>query len=240
MGALSTYAEERISETALDRLRFLAPHLARGLALYQRASMQAARIGALEAGVDALATGVVLLTDEARVLHADPAAQRILDAQDGIAIRDGRLSLKRPEAEHALAQAIDQLRSPDPQRPRRGLFRIERPSALRAYHAMVSPTVGSLFAAPVSSTVLLWLTDPESVLVPDEQAIATLLGLTPSEARIAASVASGLSVREHAERTGTTIGTARWTLKRALQKAGARSQANLVRIVLQSIPSPPF
>ncbi|HPG26457.1 MAG: PAS domain-containing protein [Spirochaetaceae bacterium] len=240
VGALSTYAVDPIPAHALDRLRFLAPHLARGLAVYQRASMQAARAGALAAGIDALATGVALLTDDARVLYANPAAERIFDARDGVSMRDERLALARPEATRDLARAIEQVRTPDPAQPRRGLFRIARRSALRAYHAMVSPAVPALLDAPVGSTVLLWLTDPESDPVPDERTIATLLDLTPSEARVVAAIASGLSVREHAERAGIKEGTARWTLKRALAKTGARTQADLVRIVLQSIPSPPF
>jgi len=47
-----------------------------------------------------------------------------------------------------------------------------------------------------------------------------------------AAVGSGLSLNAHAESAGIAIGTARWHLKRVLEKLGARSQPDLVHLLL--------
>ena len=59
-----------------------------------------------------------------------------------------------------------------------------------------------------------------------------LYGLTPTEARLACSVASGESLESYASARGINVSTARWTMKQALAKTGARRQADLVRILL--------
>jgi len=53
---------------------------------------------------------------------------------------------------------------------------------------------------------------------------------------MAAALASGTSAREHARASDVTEGAARWRLERVLEKTGARSQADLVRLVLGSLP----
>jgi DNA-binding CsgD family transcriptional regulator len=76
--------------------------------------------------------------------------------------------------------------------------------------------------------------------VPSETSISTLLGLTPAESRIAAGLAKGQSVSEYAATVGITENTARSTLKHVFAKTGTRSQADLVRLITQSIPSTPY
>lgn len=53
---------------------------------------------------------------------------------------------------------------------------------------------------------------------------------------MAAALASGTSAREYARASDVTEGAARWRLERVLEKTGARSQADLVRLVLGSLP----
>jgi DNA-binding CsgD family transcriptional regulator len=74
--------------------------------------------------------------------------------------------------------------------------------------------------------------DPESSSTPPGEILRKVLGLTPAETRLALALASGQSLREHAEAVKITIGTARQHLKRVLEKSGVRRQAELVRLVL--------
>jgi len=91
-----------------------------------------------------------------------------------------------------------------------------------------------------NQAVFLWVTDPESRVVPVDETIGILLGLTPAESSVASAIARGQTLQEHADERGIKVASARWTLKQVLSKTGARTQADLVRIVLHSIPSPPF
>jgi DNA-binding CsgD family transcriptional regulator len=61
-----------------------------------------------------------------------------------------------------------------------------------------------------------------------------MFGLTPSESRLAAGIASGLSLEATAEREGWTLSSARSYLKTVFEKVGVTRQADLVRVVLKN------
>ena len=62
--------------------------------------------------------------------------------------------------------------------------------------------------------------------------VATTLGLTPMESRIAVGLAEGKSVREMAEATGRTPGAITWHLKQIYRRQSIAGQVDLVRLVL--------
>ena len=62
--------------------------------------------------------------------------------------------------------------------------------------------------------------------------MAATLGLTPSEARVAALLAEGVSVRDIAAATGYRETYVRSLLKGTYKKQGVSGQAALVRLVL--------
>ena len=68
--------------------------------------------------------------------------------------------------------------------------------------------------------------------------MAALLGLTRSEARAAALLAEGRSVREIAAATGHRESYVRWLLKQAYRKLGVSGQVALVRQVLAAYALP--
>ena len=59
-----------------------------------------------------------------------------------------------------------------------------------------------------------------------------LYGLTPAEAAVTVLLLEGLRTDQLAERLGITLFTARTHVKRILSKVDARSQAELVRVLL--------
>ncbi len=65
----------------------------------------------------------------------------------------------------------------------------------------------------------------------DPLVVLQLLGLTPGEARLAATVGAGDSVADAAERLGITTNTARSTLKTVFGKLQVSRQSELSRMV---------
>ena len=61
-----------------------------------------------------------------------------------------------------------------------------------------------------------------------------LFGLTPTEARLLGSLATGSSVEDYAQQRGVSVGTARVQLKQIQSKTGQHRQSDLVRLVLSS------
>jgi DNA-binding CsgD family transcriptional regulator len=82
----------------------------------------------------------------------------------------------------------------------------------------------------------VFVSDPDVRLESSEQHLRGLYALTVVEARLAAWLSQGKSVSEAAEAMGITVNTARAYLKRVYDKTGVRRQAELVRLLLLSVP----
>jgi DNA-binding CsgD family transcriptional regulator len=79
--------------------------------------------------------------------------------------------------------------------------------------------------------VLLTLFDPATVPAVDSFALASLLALTPAQARVAARLAAGETPEAIAHATGTGLATVRSHLHAVLHRVGARRSAELVRVL---------
>lgn len=99
------------------------------------------------------------------------------------------------------------------------------------------PVVGDAKAILVKPcTILIVSPIGSDRRVPSSELVSKLFGLTPTEARLAVALASGLSLRDCAARQGITIGTARAYLIRIFYKTGTSQQSELVSL-LKSIHS---
>ena len=77
--------------------------------------------------------------------------------------------------------------------------------------------------------------DPSLLLSPD--LIASMFGLTPTEARLVEKLVMGQRLETAADELGVTIASARTYLKRVQKKTGTSRQVDLVRLVLE-MPMP--
>ena len=78
---------------------------------------------------------------------------------------------------------------------------------------------------------ILYIKDPHDPSQASAEAIATLYGLRPTEARLAAALAGGASIKEAALALGMSELTVRTYVKRILQKTGVRRQTDLVQMI---------
>jgi DNA-binding CsgD family transcriptional regulator len=67
--------------------------------------------------------------------------------------------------------------------------------------------------------------------------LARLYGLTAAEARLAAAMSAGRSLKAYAGEAEISINTARWHLRRVFTKTGTRRQVELVRLLLMNPPT---
>lgn len=106
----------------------------------------------------------------------------------------------------------------------------------RPYRVLVAPfeNGGTVFG-PKNAAVILMISDPETKPAIPAEALARLYNLTAAEARLAASFAETASLKDSAEALGITQGTARQYLKRIFQKTDTKSQAELMKLLLNQI-----
>ena len=194
----------------------------------------------LASALDALSAAILILDADGRVWHANHSARELLRRGDGMRVANGRLVCARSTDHQALRSALA-LAAASPSSgagPGTSSFRVFRPSLNRDLGVFVSPLTRDGTASPVGSLqsgevgfVLLEVTDPAEVVAISPEHVARIFGLTPSESRLAAALAARASLAEYAARAGVKRETARWTLKRVLQKTGCRRQSELVLAV---------
>jgi len=222
-------------EADVELLKTLVPHLRRAVEMRSHLDEKDANRSVAQDVIEGMLTGVVLLDASGRVLTANATARRIARARDGLALSQDRLRATSSADDAGLQKAITEAIAIAQSRDSTGdaALTVRRPSGARPYTVLVSPgaSAASHSAFRIASAVVL-IGDPDSALASAEKLAMQLYGLTPSEARLACSVASGESLAGYASAQGINVSTARWTMKQALAKTGARRQADLVRILL--------
>jgi DNA-binding CsgD family transcriptional regulator len=76
----------------------------------------------------------------------------------------------------------------------------------------------------------IFLLEPDGPAPIDAKLLIESFDLAPREAELVVLLAGGADLRRAAGQMGIGLGTARWYLKQALGKTGARRQSDLVRL----------
>ncbi len=223
------------------RLARLIPHLRQALDTHLRLEAYRARTGVFVDLVDGMGAGVVLLDAAGRVIHANPAAEAIFRAGDGLTATGGQLSFADPGARRRFARTLAAFLdgSLDAAVRPGGELLVPRPSGAPAYLVSVRrlPLPDADDGPGARAAAIAFLHDPGRIEVPAAGRIAKAFGLTRREAELAAALYAGQSLAEHAAERGIRLTTARFHLYQAMDKMGVRRQAELVRLV-GNLPPP--
>ena len=235
VSVLAPQSRPAFGPTEIDLLKSLIPHLRRAVELRSHLDEKDASRSVAQGVIEGMITGVVLLDASGHVLAANATARRIADSRDGLVLSRERLRAISNTEDDLLQKAIGEAIAISEHRESSGGagLTVRRPSGARPYAILVSPGASAVSqsAFRIASAVVL-IGDSDAGLAASEEVAMQLYGLTPTEARLACSVASGESLESYASARGINVSTARWTMKQALAKTGARRQADLVRILL--------
>jgi DNA-binding CsgD family transcriptional regulator len=208
--------------------KLLLPHLARAWNVCERFELLAAG----ESVLDSLRVGIVFLGPGGVAVYANQCAEEIFRADDGLSLRDGRLSISDRTADADIRHAIDHALAPHlPPAPRAVVA--PRASGRRAYEVVIAPLRTRLrqfigMAAPLG---VGFITDPEQPGPARLDLLMQLYGLTPKEAEIAVKLSEAKTVEQTAEELGMTYHTARTHLRRIFSKTGTSRQTELLLLV---------
>jgi DNA-binding CsgD family transcriptional regulator/PAS domain-containing protein len=221
-----------------DALAALANHVGRAMRTHRALRLAEARGVAFAQALERLRHGVILADAALRVLHANRAAEVMLDAGEGLARRLGRLTLGDLRAQAALEAAARRLAGP---RPELGETRIAlpRPDGRPSRVVTVLPALGDgPSAIAPRAQLLILVADPEGGAAPDAAALARAFGLTAAEGRVAVLAAAGTGVDAIAARLGVSGNTVKAQLKAVYLKTGAANRAELLRLALAAAATP--
>ena len=206
------------SEIAM--VRRLMPHIRQFIRVRQALVRAEAHETTVTALLDNPRIGVLHLDRRGQIIAVNDRARSILRHGDGLSDRDGvllgaREAADRLRLEGLVASALPAVGAIAVS----GSMLLGRPSGSPPFVVHVKPVAvpqPDYGARHVAALVLI--VEPESQHRIDPGMVATTLGLTPMESRVAVWLAEGKSVRDMAEATGRTQGSIYWHLKQIYQK----------------------
>ena len=187
--------------------------------------------GLTEGLVDHRLVGLIRVDQARAVLEVNDRARKVLRADGGLRARKGLLCAHRPEDAPGLASALSAAFDDGDDSCRRSSTVIGAWPAQRPLTVHVNPLPPQ---ADGRGEALVVIVDPWQVLPVDRVQVARSLGLTASEACVAAKLAEGLDVARIACGTNRSPDSVRRLVAQAMAKTWCRRQADLVRLVLST------
>lgn len=166
-----------------------------------------------------------------RILVANQAAERLMG--DGLLVHQGRLRACGPEQQQALVRFMKAVLEKTAAADDLGPLALRRPSGRKPLLLQAIPAAGQSETAglPHGTAVLVLVVDPEQDARPDAERQLRLLGLTRSEARLAALIGTGYSRAQAAEALNLSQSTVADAIKDIYAKLDMSRQSQLVRLL---------
>ena len=177
--------------------------------------------------------GVIHLDRRGQIREINDRAGRLLRYAEGLSEREGVLRAPTAADQCRFEQLVAAALPGGGAVPVSGSMLLRRASGAPPLVVHVKPVAvphPDYAARYVAALVLI--VEPRSQHRIDPDLVATTLGLTPMESRIAVGLAEGQSVREMAAATGRTPGAITWHLKQIYRRQSVSGQVDLVRLVL--------
>jgi DNA-binding CsgD family transcriptional regulator/PAS domain-containing protein len=215
----------------LGLLLALLPHVKRAAQITWRLAAAADGEQAKSIALDHIDHGVVLVDRAGRVLFTNRAAGATLARGDGLSLTAQGLragsTTDTKLLESLIAEASKGIGG--------GMMRVARPSLAEPWLVLAAPA-RSQEAWPVDArtAAIIFITDPERAPTPSCCMLRQLFDLTPTEAKVALSIAAGYDVPESARELRISTNTVHTHLRRIFRKLGVRRQADVVRVLMRA------
>ncbi len=236
-GSYLTAPRKREVEPDEGRLLFstLVPHLQTAMRLHKQIAKLEASVAALVDSLDLLATGVIIVDSQAKVLVMNGSAENLLAGDNGLKqVSLGITAVKPSEAKALHASICSALKA------REGGLGAPRPVSIsrgenrRPLQILVAPIPPQVSGTNRQAAAVLFLSDPERAYEPNLAQLQTAFSLTKSEARVASALTLGKTIEQIAGEFGVSPMTVRSHLNRVFDKTDTGRQTDLVRLLLST------
>jgi DNA-binding CsgD family transcriptional regulator len=217
----------------------LAPHIRHAVAISDVLDQQAITIGTLEASLDTIQIGVVLVDRNGQIIHANRAAQLMFNAGFPVRSERGEIRAFLSETSATLRSAIAAAADDETAIGRIGIG-VPAPQAdgdPAIIHVL--PLTGGKVRTRIAprATAALFITTAIENFGTQTEALAALFDLTSAESRLLASLLDGNNLTNAAKTLGVAITTAKTHLAHIFEKTGTSRQVELVSLAARlSLP----
>jgi DNA-binding CsgD family transcriptional regulator/PAS domain-containing protein len=234
-----TYANREVI-TAEERhfLQLLSPHLRRAAMIGDMLDQANITAKLYQTALSALATPVILTNGQGKIVFANLKAETLLEQETILKAVKGILTCPSYHGNRVLADAIARAAASDHSLGNKGIGIPLGSDIAHPVVAYVLPLMqGTKRGAFEHAAVAIFLSSGEAAKLPPSSVLATLFDLTPTEAKVMVSLASGTSRSETAASLGLSENTVKTHLGHIFTKTQTSRQSDLVRL-MHSIRSP--
>jgi DNA-binding CsgD family transcriptional regulator/PAS domain-containing protein len=216
------------------RMALVVPHIRRALLIGKAINQREADAVCFSDILDGLSAGIILLDANGRIVHANAAANAILDAEDFLRTVGGRLVASDVPINAAL---YDILIAADAGDAALGIKGVALPLTARdgeRYVAHVLPMTSGArrrMGAGYNAAAALFIRKTALEAFSPPEVIGRMYKLTPSELRVLLAIVNIGGVPEVAAALGVAVTTVKTHLSRLFEKTGVARQADLVKLV---------
>ncbi len=213
-------------------LAWIAGQIRRAARLRETMLRSDAERGALTAVLDAVPSGAVVVAEDGTIVYANRQGESLLRLCNGIRPARRLRLAGAAEASQLSRMIAGAAGLGGAGLPVGGTLHIARPDGAPPLIATVSPLPGGIgFAGVAKRLALVLLVDPTPQSLNLEDRLRALYRFSPTEIRAVLPLAEGATRAEIADRLGVSIETVATHVKRAMAKAGAMRQQELLSLV---------
>ena len=227
------------SDREIALLRLLTPHIRKAVQIGELFELRQMEITNLQATLDTLNAGVVIVSSDREILIRNIAATRKLEAGGVLAERNNRLFLYDSACDANMSAGLECMQKCTD----RGVA--AAPLTLRLTSASTPPLTAHL--VPLSTGPIRSRLEPRAlaalIIAPDPNStdqglasVAAIYDLTEAEGRLFAAITKGQGLSETAAVLGVSINTGKTQLKQIFDKTGTRRQAELTALACNLAP----
>lgn len=219
----------------LETMQMLVPHVRRAVDLSRKLVTGQSLLSAFSH----LPFGVIFVDPQLRVIDMNAAAEAVvMKPRTAVCVRSGELSITDARSHAELQRLVmDACRLRDGLTPGAGGDIMIRADRNNRADVDIVLSIAPLMAAdapgiPFEPCAVIFMREISLELPAGfTEQVRTLFDLAPKEASLAASLASGRTLKQAADDNRIQISTARSYLEKIFQKTGARQQSQLVAIL---------
>lgn len=232
----TSFHDETPDQRTFDLIKFMVPHLQSALMLRRRFVDLREQNLSLEAALNLLSLGIVFVDHAGNVVLMNRSAEKIVDCNDGLSIKNRKLRASIPVEAARLEKLICAVVPTGKAEgyPAGGSIAVSRMKK-HPLTITITPLLGERADFPPHSTAaIVFICDPEQELKFPADSLKQLYGLTPAEARLAVLLAKGHSLIEASAICGVSHNTVRSQLKNIFAKTGVSHQSGLIRMLFSA------
>lgn len=221
--------DRMVDDEVRRRIAVLVPHATRALTINRALDAKQSEAAAFADTLDGLSAGIFLLDRNCRIVHANTAARRMLDADEFLRAVGGQLSTRNPGANHSLREIF----ASDDGMALAGDQAIPLNAddgARYVAHVLPLKTLMRGGDAPFKAAGALFVRKAELDSQSGGELVARTFGLTPAELRVLLAIVEVGGVPETAQTLGIAETTVKTHLHRVFAKTGSSRQADLVKL----------